>query len=436
MNRAISLTAIVLFLLVSVRLAITGYDSSFSLVFTYSFSFIILLMYLLLDISYRIPKDITKSGQAVLLILLMAVLIVMPVVSHMYNRAEGNPRAFVHDGIVQTEEAIKFLLAGKNFYTEDYTNTPVAEWSEGKITEALSGETIVNPAIYHNIYLPFYVLVSAPFYGASEMLFDWYDQRIILLLALAGVIFLFFKKEGIEEKTLFAIVLFVFNPLFIRFFIEGRNDIFTIFLIALTVYFLSKKKLFLSSIPLALACVSKHTAWLLFPFYWWFIYFQVSGQSKTMKQRVGATLKKVYPIIIIGIIFIVPFLVWDFSAFWEDIFLYPSGKLETSYPISGYGFSLLMLMAKAGVETIHDYFPFWILQLIVSIPLLFFLYRYQKRNNTVSTMLVNYGIYLFVFWLFSRFFNDNYITYIVSILIIAYFYSENNSNSITNEMPK
>ncbi|MBU1951670.1 hypothetical protein KJ733_02025, partial [Patescibacteria group bacterium] len=145
MNRAISLTAIVLFLLVSVRLAITGYDSSFSLVFTYSFSFIILLMYLLLDISYRIPKDITKSGQAVLLILLMAVLIVMPVVSHMYNRAEGNPRAFVHDGIVQTEEAIKFLLAGKNFYTEDYTNTPVAEWSEGKITEALSGETIVNP---------------------------------------------------------------------------------------------------------------------------------------------------------------------------------------------------------------------------------------------------------------------------------------------------
>jgi hypothetical protein len=436
MNRSISLTAIILFLLVSVRLAITGYDSSFTLVFTYSLSFIILLGYLLLDVASRIPKDIVKSGKVVLLILLMVILIVIPASSNMYSRAEGNPQALVHDGIVQTEEAINYLFAGKNFYTEDYTNTPVAEWSEGKISELLSREVIVNPAIYHNIYLPFYVLVSAPFQGISDLLFDWYDQRIVLLLALLGVILLFFKKGGIREKTLFATVIFAFNPLFIRFFVEGRNDIFTIFLIALTVYFLSKKKLLLSSIPFALACVSKHTAWLLLPFYWWFIYFSVSGQTDTLKQRVSKTLKNIYPIFIIGIIFIVPFLVWDFSAFWEDIFLYPSGKLETSYPITGYGFSQLMLMMKAGVETIHDYFPFWIIQLIVSIPLLLFLYRYQKRNNTVSTMLVSYGIFIFVFWLFSRFFNDNYITYIVSILIIAYFYNENDSNLQIKGIPK
>ncbi|MBT4936467.1 hypothetical protein HON22_00970, partial [Candidatus Peregrinibacteria bacterium] len=230
MNRSISLTAIILFLLVSVRLAITGYDSSFTLVFTYSLSFIILLGYLLLDVASRIPKDIVKSGKVVLLILLMVILIVIPASSNMYSRAEGNPQALVHDGIVQTEEAINYLFAGKNFYTEDYTNTPVAEWSEGKISELLSREVIVNPAIYHNIYLPFYVLVSAPFQGISDLLFDWYDQRIVLLLALLGVILLFFKKGGIREKTLFATVIFAFNPLFIRFFVEGRNDIFTIFL--------------------------------------------------------------------------------------------------------------------------------------------------------------------------------------------------------------
>ena len=417
-----------MFLLVTIRLSTAEYDSSFGQIFTYSISFIILFAYLLLDIMPRVKVDIIKSIKVVLLIMLMMVLIMIPVFSNMYNRVEGDPRELYHDGIVQTEEAIKFLLVGKNFYTEDYTNTPVAEWSEGKISELMSGEIFVNPAIYHNIYLPFYILASAPFYWVSTTIFDWYDQRIVLLLALAGVIFLLFKKGGMSEKTFFVAVLFVLNPLFLRFFIEGRNDIFTLFLIILTVYLLSKQKLLLSSIPFALACVSKHTAWLLIPFYWWFVYFQASDQSKKLTDNIKTTLKKIYPIFIIGAVFIVPFLIWDFGAFWEDIFLYPSGKLSTSYPITGYGFSQLMLMAKVGVESIHDYYPFWILQSIVSAPLLFFLYRYQKRNRTVSAMLYSYGVFIFAFWLFSRFFNDNYVTYIVCILIIAYFYSENDSN--------
>lgn len=430
MKKNISLTAIILFLVVTVRLATMEYDSSFGLVFTYSVSFIILLSYFLLDIMPRIKEDIIMPMKVVLLIMMMMILVVIPVASNMYNRVEGDPRALYHDGIVQTEEAIKFLLAGKNFYTEDYTNTPVAEWSEGKISELISRETIVNPAIYHNIYLPFYILVSTPFYMVSNAIFDWYDQRIVLLLALAGVIWLLFKKGGLNEKTLFITVLFVFNPMFLRFFIEGRNDIFTLFLVTLSVYFLSSKKLLLSSIPFALACVSKHTAWLLLPFYWWFVYFQVADGSKSIWANIKNTLKKIYPLFIIGAIFVAPFLIWDFNAFWEDVFLYPNGKLATSYPITGYGFSQLMLMAKMGVDSIHDYYPFWILQTIVSVPLVYFLYRYQKRNRTVSAMLVSYGIFIFVFWLFSRFFNDNYITYIFSVLIMAYFFNEEENKLI------
>jgi uncharacterized membrane protein len=270
----------------------------------------------------------------------------------------------------------------------------------------------------------------------GDAIFDWYDQRIVLILALAGVILLLFKKGGMSEKTLFATVLFVFNPMFLRFFIEGRNDIFTLFLITLTVYLLSRKKLLLSSISFALACVSKHTAWLLLPFYWWFVYFQVSGESGKLIENIKNALKKIYPIFIVGAVLIVPFLIWDFNAFWEDVFLYPGGKLPTSYPITGYGFSQLMLMAKIGVESIHDYYPFWILQLVVSVPLLFFLYSYQKRNRTVSAMLVSYGVFIFVFWLFSRFFNDNYITYIFSILIIAYFFNQDESVPTIKELSR
>jgi len=152
-----------------------------------------------------------------------------------------------------------------------------------------------------------------------------------------------------------------------------------------------------------------------------------------MVQRVKAVLSQTYPMIIIGLIILLPFLIWDFHSFWEDIFLYPSGKLLTSYPITGYGFSQFLAMTKTGVESIFDYFPFWIIQFIVGIPLFYFLYRVQKRNNSLNQMLTNYGIFLFVFWLFSRFFNDNYIVFIVTIFVLAYLFEKKKTNGVMEE---
>lgn len=427
MRRTISLSTILLFILIPLRLSLVQFSSDWGFIFTYLVSFIILFSYLIFDLIPLFLKkhpDFFNLSKLILLSLLAVIIIFIPLFSHIHQRIKGEQYALVHDGIVQTEEAIKYLLAGKNFYTKDYINTPLSDWSGGKIQEILSGEIFINPALYHNIYLPFYILSAVPFYSIFNLLFHWYDQRIILVLVLIMTLGFILKIGKLSERSLLVIILFLFNPLFINFFIEGRNDIFIIFLIILTVYFLLKGKDRASSIPFALACVSKHSAWFLFPFYWLYLYYRNTPREYKIWDQMKKTVKLIYPFFLVVITILLPFLVWDFSSFWEDIFLYPSGKIVTSYPITGYGFSQFLLKAQLGVKTIYDYFPFWIIQIIIGFPLLFVLARFQKKNNSLSQMLVSYGIFLFVFWLFSRFFNDNYIVFLIIIFLLAYFLSE------------
>ncbi|PIY96869.1 MAG: hypothetical protein COY66_02410 [Candidatus Kerfeldbacteria bacterium CG_4_10_14_0_8_um_filter_42_10] len=431
----ISLSTILLFILVFVRLSITHDVNKEAQILSYLISFLIILGLIFIDVVTWYRKkhpDHFILAKSFLVGFMALVVIFIPFASNIVNRDKGDQYSSIHDGIIQTEEAIKYLLAGKNFYSEDYLNTPLTDWSDGKIQEILSGEIFVNPALYHNVYLPFYFLSSAPFYWVSESIFNWYDQRIVLALALVLSVFFLIRLGKLTEKTLLVLILFLFNPPFIHYFIEGRNDFFVLFLIILTAYFLARRKNKAAAVAFALACLSKQSAWLLFPFYFLYLYFQTAASFPNL-QRVKAVLKQIYPLFILGAVILAPFLIWDFHAFWEDVFLYPSGKLMTSYPITGYGFSQFLSMIKLGVETIYDYFPFWIIQLMAGAPLLFFLGLVQKRNNTIGQMMTNYGVFLFVFWFFSRFLNDNYIAYLIVIFVLAYFFENTERKQESNE---
>ena len=41
---------------------------------------------------------------------------------------------------------------------------------------------------------------------------------------------------------------------------------------------------------------------------------------------------------------------------------------------------------------------------------------------------MNYGVFLLVFWFFSRFFNDNYVSYLSLIFLAAYLVEEKTPN--------
>ena len=118
-----------------------------------------------------------------------------------------------------------------------------------------------------------------------------------------------------------------------------------------------------------------------------------------------------------------PFYLWDPNSFMEDTISYLSGTIPTSYPISGYG--LGMLLSELGFITNRiAYYPFIIWQILIVLPVLFFLTRYLIKQPTVKRMIVSYGILLFVYWYLSRYFNNSHLGYISLVFITAYFWPE------------
>ena len=66
-------------------------------------------------------------------------------------------------------------------------------------------------------------------------------------------------------------------------------------------------------------------------------------------------------------------------------------------------------------------FPFGILEIGVGLPLLVFLLARQRRENTLQQMWFGFAIFSFGVQYVSRFFNDNYLVFILQSLVIASF---------------
>jgi len=387
--------------------------------FQKSFYMALLLCYVTLDFLHsasgrrgsflEIPlKEHFLKQKQVVFYILVFFLLLWPALSQIYARLENGPEQYAHDGLIQTEEAVKMLLQLKNPYTEDYLDTPMASWKSWDTSYG------VNPALYHFPYLPFLPVFAAPFYVASKALLGWFDLRLVYI----GVFLIAFLAAGKmvkdDSRRLQMLMLFSLNPWFAEFFDEGRNDAFMLAWIVFAVYALRKNKPVLSSAFMAFACLTKQTAWIMLPFY--FLYL--------MKGKVNVSLlwkaaKKTYPLFVLSMVFIVPFLVWDYSSFIDDILSYHSGTSEISYPAGGYGIATLLI--GAGVMEHGDYFPFWILQLAAGVPMLWLLLRRQAAANSLGVMLASYGILTFLLLFLSRSFHDNYMGYIISVMAFAYY---------------
>jgi len=87
--------------------------------------------------------------------LVMALVLGSVVVSAILVRHQAAPTYEVHDIIVQQEAAIRYFLQGKNPYVETYFNTPLEQWHYS--------DTEINPALFHFVMMPGYLLLSLPF---------------------------------------------------------------------------------------------------------------------------------------------------------------------------------------------------------------------------------------------------------------------------------
>jgi hypothetical protein len=109
-----------------------------------------------------------------------------------------------------------------------------------------------------------------------------------------------------------------------------------------------------------------------------------------------------------------PFLANDWGAFYDDVVRYNAGGAAWTYPISGMGFSAFLLWLGA-IEYRQADFPFAAIELAVATPIaLYTLYRLW-RVPTIALMLWGYALTLLAFLFFGRYFQGNYLGYILAV---------------------
>lgn len=360
-----------------------------------------------------------RAKNILLAIIFLAILVtvISATLLQIEKRSVTNPVFYVHDGVIQVEEAIKFVLKGKNPYTENYFNTPLENW--GGLQE-FNG---VNPALYHLVYLPFNIIFSIPFFLIGNFLLSWFDERFVYILSflLTIILILKWKDKSLFQKLIF-LIIFTFNPLFYSFFIEGRNDIFVFSWIVLAIYLLKLNKVGYSSMALAAAATSKQSSWFLLPFYFAYLYYNQSDKLAFLK-KIKNVLKETKAFFITTLVIIAPFLLWNITSFIDDVIKYPNGTAYMSFPIKGMGFQQFILESRV-VNSAIDYWPFWIPELIFGLPILYILLKMQKRNNTLGQTIFSFSLLLMTFWFFSRFFNNNYVGFLSMLLLFAFFVNE------------
>jgi hypothetical protein len=313
------------------------------------------------------------------------------------QRLRTSPASYVHDHTLQMEGAVQALVSGRNPYDISYRGTPMETWWKG------------NPALNHVIALPFTFLKSVPVYVAWQGLFGWYDDRLshlpfFLLLLVA----LYFLPKS-PELRITGLLVFVFNPLFFPFFIDGRSDIIFVSLLFASLAAARYEFWTLSLCCTALAVCSKHTAWFFVPFFAMYLA-SLPNLPKHFRRRL------VWPALIIGGL-ILPFLLWNPAAFIDDIWAFPAGTTASSFPIAG--FSLQKVFVDMGLlQHVGVYFPSWVLQLIL-LPWLIVLLMQVRRRPTVANVLLGYAFFLWPFLFFSRFFHDNYMGVIIGVLAVG-----------------
>jgi len=368
--------------------------------------FLGLLSNIVLDI-IKIQKPLYNRLKQGLLWCLIAASIGAGFLSAIIVRHRVAPTYMIHDIVLQQEASIRFFLDGKNPYNTSYFGTQLESWHYS--------DTEINPALYYFVMEPFYLLFTLPFYYGIVHTFGFFDGRIPLFFLFFTTLIFASKLVVENEKKLLFVILLAFNPAMLAYTLEGRSDMFVFAFLFVGLYFLYRKKYLFSAVLLALSFAIKQSVWPLFPLYLFYLYFKTRSLKKT------ATI--LIPFFVTFISIVAPFFIWNQKAFIESTLLYVSGGIAHGYPISGYGIGAFLQSIDI-IKNKNDYYPFIIWQIAICLPLLFLLFKFLKKHVSVKALIICYGIFLFVFWYFSRYFNNSHVGYLTMVFIAGYFWPE------------
>jgi hypothetical protein len=359
---------------------------------------LVALTYPLRDLRQR--ATFTTRGRWLHLAAILTVFVVIPTIASIVLRETGKPYTYVHDGALMIEEAARKLLTGHNPYATDYLDTPLYYWP-----------MVNNPALYHLTYFPFLFLVTVPFVWLFDHFGIFWDQRYLYLPAYVATLAVVPLLVRRSEHRIALVALVGLNPQLFPFVIEGRNDFFVLLFLFAGIALLQRERRTLGSLAIAAAAAAKLHALFLLPFV--IVYLVATRKPRTVGQALRA-LVPVLPAAAFLLVTFGPFLVNDWNAFYDDVVRYNAGGAAWTYPISGMGFSALLL-ALGIIQYRQADFPFAVIEIAVAAPIaLYTMYRLW-RDPTIARVLLGYSLTLLAFLFFGRYFQGNYLGYILAV---------------------
>jgi uncharacterized membrane protein len=328
-------------------------------------------------------------------------------ITAMVDRARTAPVYGVHDIILQQEAAMRYVITGKNPYKETYFGTPMEAFHYAEP----GNDTAVNPALYHFVMPPWYLVFPFAFYYTVRPVVGFFDGRMALLFTMAALLvalWYWFKDKGVARL---AIILTALSPAVIDYFIEGRSDVFALSWLVVSLVLLERKRFVWSAGFIALAFLSKQTTWVILPFYGLALW-RATAKRPSIFWR--STLAAVGIVLVITL----PFFLWDPRAFLDSVIFYLNGTSSHSYPVSGYGLSMV-LYAAGFIRDIHAYYPFVMWQVLLGGPVFVLLMRSLWMTPKQSRLMLSYAVFLMVFWYMSRYFNNSHLGYLSMLFVLA-----------------
>jgi hypothetical protein len=343
----------------------------------------------------------TARQRAIHVAAIVAVFVIVPTTASIVLRGTGKPYTYIHDGALMIEWAARKLLLGQNPYVADYLDTPLYYWP-----------MVNNPALYHLTYFPFLFLVTTPFVWLFDNVGLFWDQRYLYLPAFIATLAIAPLLARRTENRLALVALLALNPQLFPFVVEGRNDFFVLLFLFAGVALLQREHRTLGPLAIAVAAAAKLHAVFIMPFV--AVWLLATRRPRTLREAWDTLWRPLWPATLFLAVTFLPFLINDFAAFYDDVVRYNAGGAAWTYPISGMGFSALLL-ALGVIEFRQADFPFAVIEIAVATPIaLWWLWKLWERP-TLATLLTGYALTLLAFLFFGRYFQGNYLGYILAV---------------------
>jgi len=344
------------------------------------------------------PRPALPAWTGVALVLVVGLLLMAPsTLLQLGLRDATAPWFFTNDSTYQAELGGDLVLHLDDPYGHDYSHSGLERFytRDGTVSQHVREHEV---ALRHFAYFPGAVLSAAVWKLLPEP-FD--DYRLLVLLATLALLPAALLFRGPLGWRLALGAVLVCNPIAIRSAWFGQNDAPSLLLLVVAFALVTRRRFAWAAAALAGAVLLKQFAVVGLPF-------MALMVPREEWKRAGAAFAGV---IAAGIL---PFLVADPGAFWNDTVKYGAG----TYRIVGYGLSAILVRLGIVADREGSY-PFALIALLTWVPLTAWLLLAQRRTRELWMGAAAFSLSILWLMFIGRTFNNYYLVWPMTGAVVA-----------------